>query len=885
MRLTRLLPLFVVLLLVSCFSAQAQQPPPLSRGGEQTVRIQSVRPASSVALASGALRSAVERLQRGQTAGLGIGVVDSKIRVEVLHTLESAEIRSLITDLGGTVEGEVEGVLVQALVPFDRLVALESHDGVQFVRPPLEANVPTLPPSGEAAAPQNASPIVGEEVAKTNADEWHAAGYTGAGVKVGIIDGFDGTLWNNAAAAGELPTPAGTFGECEGSTYDIWTSEAEHGQAVAEVIHEMAPDAQLYLATACTVSDHQAAVDYFDTQGVNIISRSLTSEYDGPGDGTGPIAAVIDNAVADGMVWFNSAGNAADDGSFVGQYWRGPWVDDNVNGWIEFATGDELLGFSCEFTNGVRWSDFGAANPTDYDVCVFDNPDDSTPIACSVDDQTAGAPPLELDIPCTGDVDYLAIYLYDAGGGTSGDILEFMTNNGAVEHWQNRYSASGPASDTASPGGLSVGAVDPPLGTAIAPYSSQGPTNDELYGGMERKKPDISAAAGVASYTYGTFSGTSASTPATAGAAALIIEAGLASTPAQVKTYLLNNATVDRGTPGPDNVFGKGELFLGSPPSPDSDGASPISSVAVGTDVYGFGRDAGNSYWNRHWNGTSWEDWSGLGGVLSTSPSAVAAGGDVYVFGLDAGGGVWYRRHSGGTWGGWQALGGILSGQVSGAATADNDVYVFGRDAGGGYWNRHWNGTSWEAWSGLGGILSSSPSAVAAGGDVYVFGLDAGGGVWYQRHSGGSWGGWQALGGILSGQVSGAATASNDLYVFGRDAGGGYWYRHWNGTSWEDWSGLGGILSSSPSAVAAGTDVYVSGLDAGGGLWYRRFSGGSWGGWQALGGVLTGKPSPAGLGSGDVYVFGLGGDSGLWYRHWSGTSWQDWSGLGGILAP
>lgn len=202
MRLARLLPLFAVLLIVSCFSAEAQGPPVLTYEDEQAVHIQPTRPASSVALASGALRSAVELLERGQTLGPAIDVVDSKIRVEVLHTLESSEIGAVITNLGGAVEGEVEGVLVQALVPFDRLVALESHDGVQFVRPPLEANVPILPPSGEAAAPQNGSPVVGEEVAKTNADEWHAAGYTGAGVKVGIVDFFDGTLWSNAVAAG-----------------------------------------------------------------------------------------------------------------------------------------------------------------------------------------------------------------------------------------------------------------------------------------------------------------------------------------------------------------------------------------------------------------------------------------------------------------------------------------------------------------------------------------------------------------------------------------------------------------------------------------------------------------------------------------------------------
>jgi hypothetical protein len=143
----------------------------LTHEDQQTVHIQPERPASSVALASGALRSAVELLERGEVVGLGLGidVVDSKIRVEVLHDLGSSEIRAVITDLGGTVEGEVEGLLVQALVPFDRLVALESHDGVQFLRPPLEANVPILPPSDEAATPQNGSPIIGEEVAKTNA--------------------------------------------------------------------------------------------------------------------------------------------------------------------------------------------------------------------------------------------------------------------------------------------------------------------------------------------------------------------------------------------------------------------------------------------------------------------------------------------------------------------------------------------------------------------------------------------------------------------------------------------------------------------------------------------------------------------------------------------
>ena len=526
------------------------------------------RPDSSVPLASGVLRSAVERITRGQAAGAGVDVVDENIRVEILHDLPSSEIRAVISDTGGTIEGEIEG-LAQALVPFDRLVAVEAHAGVQYVRPPLEANVPLLPPSNPSPIAQGVQgvAVVGEEVAKTNADAWHAAGIQGNGVKVGIIDFFDGGLWNSAVAAGELPTPAGTFCQWNGSPCDIWSGASDHGEGVGEIIHEMAPGAQLYVATVLTITDLQAAVDYFAAQGVDIISRSLTSQYDGPGDGTGDMAVVIDNAVASGMTWFNSAGNSASDGVSglgLGAYWRRQWVDADNDGLIEFAPGDEHLGFACGFVNGIRWSDFGAVNPTDYDVFVFDTPDDLFPFYFSINDQTTGFQPLEmLDFPCLeGEIDYLQIVLFDTGNGTSGDVLELMVNLGAVEHWQNPYSASGPASDTASPGALSVGAVDPPLGSNIGWYSSQGPTNDE------RTKPDISAAACVASFTFAPdcFAGTSAAAPAAAGAAALIIDAGLASSPAAVKTYLLNSAVVDRGAVGTDNVFGAGELVLPSPP-------------------------------------------------------------------------------------------------------------------------------------------------------------------------------------------------------------------------------------------------------------------------------------------------------------------------------
>ena len=160
-----------------------------------------------------------------------------------------------------------------------------------------------------------------------------------------------------------------------------------------------------------------------------------------------------------------------------------------------------------------------------------------------MDNQPGGAPPLEHPHPDCGsdsDTDYLVIRLF-GGGPTTGDTLEFMVNQSAFEYWQNPYSAGQPASDTKSEGGVSVGAVDPALGSTIGYYSSHGPTNDG------RTKPDLAAAACVKSFTAfpgNCFNGTSAATPVTAGAAALVLEAFPFYTPADLKSYLLNQATV-----------------------------------------------------------------------------------------------------------------------------------------------------------------------------------------------------------------------------------------------------------------------------------------------------------------------------------------------------
>ena len=145
----------------------------------------------------------------------------------------------------------------------------------------------------------------------------------------------------------------------------------------------------------------------------------------------------------------------------------------------------------------------------------------------SYDDQGGGAAPLEhpeCEQDFAGDIDYLLVEFFSAGSGTAGDVLESQTLGSGIEHWQNAHSATQPIADSNSPGALAVGAIDPPTGTTIGSYSSQGPTNDG------RIKPDLTAPACVASHAYAPacFDGTSSATPAAAGAAALVLGSGRA---------------------------------------------------------------------------------------------------------------------------------------------------------------------------------------------------------------------------------------------------------------------------------------------------------------------------------------------------------------------
>jgi subtilisin family serine protease len=426
--------------------------------------------------------------------------------------------------------------------------ALVATAGDQGVRPVRRS----LPPLMAAVSEGSDVALVGE---------WQWAGLTGRGVKVGVLDlGFLG--YANRMAEGELPADVITRSfVSDGSELAFWGQPATpHGTACAEVIHDVAPDAQLYLVNFGDEAGWEAAVDWLLAQGVDVISFSGGWPLGGPGDGTGILADKV-SAIRDaGVLWVNAAGNAAQ------QHWMGGWRDDDPDGsdgWHNFGPTDGTNTITVtdelEIILGLRWDDPWDASANDYDLFLFrDNGGSLTEVARSEYVQDGDDDPLEIivyAVPSPG-VYHVAISKQPEATTRTLELFSYY------QPFQYQTAASSLVVPADSPGSLTVGATHWQK-DVLESFSSQGPTRDG------RAKPDLSAPDGVSVstewYAAG-FYGTSASAPHVAGAAALVLETFPTYTPVQIQDWLEDRA-LDMGQAGRDNVYGAGRLSLGDPPS------------------------------------------------------------------------------------------------------------------------------------------------------------------------------------------------------------------------------------------------------------------------------------------------------------------------------
>jgi subtilisin family serine protease len=496
----------------------------------------------------------------------GLLTPDNQIRVTlVLDVHESAALITELQTLGVIVRGTYKdlidiGVPLELIVQtaesddpgrvFDQITQLEHVINLQLP-PPGKPNADHRPTTSFVGLLQPATPVTSEGVKVIGADQWHAAGYAGQGIKIGILDqGFDGY---RDLLGRELPFSVTVKSFVPG--FDVDQTGVSHGAAVAEVIHDVAPEAELYLVYYDGGDVGMGnAVEWLVQQGMHIISHSAGG-LAAPMDGTGRDAELVKFAADNGVLWINSAGNNGT------QHYGGAYTDTNGDGVHEFAPDKTLLAFQADPDGNsqivLTWNDWPPGGTQDLDLFVLDQA--GNVIASSRNSRAGDRPPVEQIVYQFDDARTYYVTI-------NGVNVTQPTTLSLFVHQTPLLELADPIGSLATPGdaphALTVGAVNW-RDNQLESFSSRGPTADG------RPKPDLVGPDGVSNAVYAPqgFYGTSAAAPHIAGAAALVWSAYLQATAQEIRNFLINNA-IDLEANGPDNETGAGLLVLAAPPPP-----------------------------------------------------------------------------------------------------------------------------------------------------------------------------------------------------------------------------------------------------------------------------------------------------------------------------
>lgn len=547
-----------------------------------------------------ALRLALQRLQDKGVASrlpaLRVLVPDPVGRLQVdvrLHAgADLAMVRRwLLTQPEVQLDSAV-GSELRAWVPWRSLEALAALTQVKAVRRAMPAM------SGRMQAPAAASKA-GRSPAAINVSQGLRAhrvdvarstlGMTGLGQKVcALSDSVDHlslmqVTGDVAAAVDILPGQSG-----------LGLGFSGEGTAMLEIIHDLAPDAELGFATAFTgvTAFAQNVRDLRFVAGCDVMVDDLFYFNESPFQ-DGPIAQAVNDVIADGALYFSAAGNFGNASNGTSSAYQGDFVDAGAlpalpGGTVNLFSVDgigssnQMYVLTAGFGAALFWSDALGASGNDYDVFVM-SPDLQHVLDAGVDVQDGDDDPFEM----TGFIfpddrvvvwkaaaaapRYLALY------GLSGRF-NLGTSGGGRGHAAalGAYSVAAVDAITANNGAFGGGSANP-----VEPFSVDGPrkmfyaSNGALLntgnpsllgdGGIERSKPDIAAADGVATATPGfsQFYGTSAAAPHAAAIAALLKQAVPTATPVQVRSALTTTA-LDIEDAGVDVLSGAGIVMADS---------------------------------------------------------------------------------------------------------------------------------------------------------------------------------------------------------------------------------------------------------------------------------------------------------------------------------
>lgn len=421
---------------------------------------------------------------------------------------------------------------VEGYVPLSAVRDLSTDPAVQTIR------LRTVRDSGGRVA---------SGVERIGATALHEQGVTGENVTVGIIDG--GFRVSDPELAGHVAAYR-SFGP---------SGDADHGTAVASVVADTAPDADLHVAAvgdATSTAEYREAVTWLRHSGADVIVDS-GSYFGNAGGDTDTLSAVARNA-SEEVLFVTSAGN------YARRHWMGTHEPSDRR-WVTFrpgAEGNALAGgevFAGRIRASLTWSPVAEnASAGDYELYLFRRGVGGQRVVASASGGDDAAAYLDATVP-RGRY-YLAI---EGAGVTRPHELELFATRDLTYRTANG-SLAAPAS---APGVLAVGAYDYESGH-VAAFSSRGPVDDRP--GVGLVAPDAVAAPGT-----GASAGTSFAAPYVAGTAALLAGASPNATADDLREVLTDSAR-DVAAAGTDPVAGAGLL--------DARAAATLAAARFGTD-------------------------------------------------------------------------------------------------------------------------------------------------------------------------------------------------------------------------------------------------------------------------------------------------------------
>jgi len=426
--------------------------------------------------------------------------------------------------------------------------------------------------------PHQAVTFLSQGVALTGANDMQLLGQNGTGLKIGIID-LQFSNYQTSINNGELPANT-VITDYTGNG----TGGGSHGTNVAEIVHDMAPGAQLYLARIDTEVELQKAVYDMIAAGVKVINHSVAWLGEAFYDGTGTLCDTTNSAETAGILWVNAAGN------YRNSHYLGVFSDTDADLRHEFSAGQNYN--TIDLTSGasvtliLNWDDYPTTK-TNYDLFLYDGDPDAGGMLVASSTNNQGNKHFDFPYPYE-DLVYTAgktgthyIVVTKKSSSTANlplTLFSFTSSFGV----KTRASSLAQPADCASV--LAIGATN--LSDSPEGFSSEGPTTDG------RDKPEISAPDRVATSLSSSFAGTSAASPHAAGAAALVLAAHPGFTTTQIRGELSATAK-DVSAAGFDFRTGYGRISLdadGDGLNHDEDNCTLVANVdQLDTDNDGMG--------------------------------------------------------------------------------------------------------------------------------------------------------------------------------------------------------------------------------------------------------------------------------------------------------